>query len=276
MATSSKPPTDLQYVVDNEIKLVWHLSDRQTVDLPRPIGCREWHFRECSWRPVPWMNLLGGWNRYLFPPKQRWRAFFCFTTAGCRSSPSEGWCFCRRSAVPSEYRSYWTPSSRCVCISKFPAFCGTWVEISNANSPYGILGSYEIWVPAETFASVFSYLSMHRGNLRWVSRRRHSNLLWPFWGRLGLASWSILWRRNKYVSAYFIGSDTSNTSPVRSESVYLIRLYALPSVHLCVCRDHESRAAWLGQPFPLDTSTLPIRSHDIPSQYSSLSQSFIS
>lgn len=37
-------------------------------------------------------------------------------------------------------------------------------------------------------------------------------------------------------------------------------------------RDHESRAAWLGSPFPLDTSVLPVRSNDIPSQYGSLSK----
>lgn len=39
--------------------------------------------------------------------------------------------------------------------------------------------------------------------------------------------------------------------------------------------DHEGRAAWLGQPFPLDTSTLPIRSEEIPSQYGSLRKSFL-
>ena len=31
------------------------------------------------------------------------------------------------------------------------------------------IGSYEIWCPSETFSSVFSYLSMHRGNLRCAS-----------------------------------------------------------------------------------------------------------
>ncbi len=30
-------------------------------------------------------------------------------------------------------------------------------------------GSYEIWCPSETFAPVFSYLSMYRGNLRYDS-----------------------------------------------------------------------------------------------------------
>jgi DOPA 4,5-dioxygenase len=29
-----------------------------------------------------------------------------------------------------------------------------------------LIGSYEIWTPAETFSSVFSYLSQFRGNLR--------------------------------------------------------------------------------------------------------------
>ncbi|KAF7376689.1 hypothetical protein MSAN_00085900 [Mycena sanguinolenta] len=31
------------------------------------------------------------------------------------------------------------------------------------------VGSYEIWVPTETFASVFSYLCMNRGSLRCIS-----------------------------------------------------------------------------------------------------------
>jgi len=35
-------------------------------------------------------------------------------------------------------------------------------------------------------------------------------------------------------------------------------------------RDHSARAAWLGQPFPLDLSTLPIRDPEIPLQYASL------
>jgi len=34
--------------------------------------------------------------------------------------------------------------------------------------------------------------------------------------------------------------------------------------------DHESRAAWLGPPFPLDLDALPPRSEDIPLQYPSL------
>lgn len=32
-----------------------------------------------------------------------------------------------------------------------------------------VKGSFEIWVPAETFASVFSYLCLNRGNLRFVN-----------------------------------------------------------------------------------------------------------
>ncbi|OCB91103.1 hypothetical protein A7U60_g1668 [Sanghuangporus baumii] len=61
-------------------------------------------------------------------------------------------------------------------------------------------GSYEIWCPSESFASVFSYLCMSRGELR----------------------------------------------------------------------DHQFRNAWIGPSFPLDLSTLPLRSEDIPLQYPSL------
>ncbi|KAI0806801.1 DOPA-like domain-containing protein [Fomes fomentarius] len=77
------------------------------------------------------------------------------------------------------------------------------------------VGSYEIWVPAESFGSVFSYLSLNRGNL------------------------SIL------------------VHPLTREQVYPFR-------------DHEIRNAWLGPSFPLDLSTLPIKSEDIPLQYASL------
>ncbi|KAL7282939.1 hypothetical protein PYCCODRAFT_1435754 [Trametes coccinea BRFM310] len=35
-------------------------------------------------------------------------------------------------------------------------------------------------------------------------------------------------------------------------------------------KDHEIRQAWLGPPFPLDLSTLPVRSDEIPLQYASL------
>jgi hypothetical protein len=39
----------------------------------------------------------------------------------------------------------------------------------------------------------------------------------------------------------------------------------------CVFRDHEIRNAWIGPSFPLDLSTLPLKSEEIPLQYSSLS-----
>ncbi|KAJ4493379.1 DOPA-like domain-containing protein [Lentinula lateritia] len=74
------------------------------------------------------------------------------------------------------------------------------------------IGSYEIWVPAETFSSVFSYLCMNRGNL--------SVLVHPL---------------------------------TRDERL-----------------DHEFRSAWLGPSLPLDLSTLPLRSDEIPLQYPSL------
>jgi len=74
------------------------------------------------------------------------------------------------------------------------------------------VGSYEIWVPSESFASVFSYLALNRGNL------------------------SIL------------------VHPLTREQR----------------ADHEVRNAWLGPSFPLDLSTLPLKSEDIPLQYPSL------
>ena len=36
-------------------------------------------------------------------------------------------------------------------------------------------------------------------------------------------------------------------------------------------RDHDTRKAWLGAPFPLDLSTLPVKSEEVPFQYASLS-----
>ncbi|KAI8999114.1 DOPA-like domain-containing protein [Trametes punicea] len=35
-------------------------------------------------------------------------------------------------------------------------------------------------------------------------------------------------------------------------------------------KDHEVRQAWLGPPFPLDLSTLPVKSDEVPLQYASL------
>ncbi|KAI0093841.1 DOPA-like domain-containing protein [Irpex rosettiformis] len=77
------------------------------------------------------------------------------------------------------------------------------------------VGSYEIWCPSESFASVFSYLCMNRGNL--------SILVHPL---------------------------------TREQRAYV--------------QDHEVRNAWIGPSFPLDLVTLPVRSEEIPFQYSSL------
>ncbi|EIW85614.1 hypothetical protein CONPUDRAFT_135286 [Coniophora puteana RWD-64-598 SS2] len=74
------------------------------------------------------------------------------------------------------------------------------------------VGSYEIWVPSESFASVFSYLCMNRGEL--------SILIHPL---------------------------------TREER-----------------KDHDIRRAWLGQPYPLDLTKLPISSEELPLQYPSL------
>ncbi|KIK03958.1 hypothetical protein K443DRAFT_441266 [Laccaria amethystina LaAM-08-1] len=71
------------------------------------------------------------------------------------------------------------------------------------------VGSYEIWVPSETFSAVFSYLCMNRGNL------------------------SIL------------------VHPLTREQR----------------KDHETRNSWMGPSFPLDLSTLPLRSDEIHLQY---------
>jgi len=74
------------------------------------------------------------------------------------------------------------------------------------------VGSYEIWCPIESFASVFSYLALNRGEL--------SILVHPL------------------------------TRDQRA--------------------DHETRRAWIGPSFPLYLDTLPVRSEDIPMQYTSL------
>ncbi|EMD34321.1 hypothetical protein CERSUDRAFT_117200 [Gelatoporia subvermispora B] len=73
-------------------------------------------------------------------------------------------------------------------------------------------GSYEIWCPSESFASVFSYLCMNRGNL------------------------SIL------------------VHPLTREER----------------KDHDERKAWIGPSWPLDLSTLPVKSTKVPLQYPSL------
>ncbi|TFL01123.1 DOPA-like domain-containing protein [Pterulicium gracile] len=77
------------------------------------------------------------------------------------------------------------------------------------------VGSYEIWTPAESFNSVFSYLCMNRGAL--------SVLVHPL---------------------------------TRHESL--------------LSSDHEVRNAWLGAPFPLDLSVLPVESKRTPLQYPTL------
>lgn len=41
-------------------------------------------------------------------------------------------------------------------------------------------------------------------------------------------------------------------------------------------RDHEIRNAWIGPAYPLDLSTLPLRSDEIPLQYPSLSKLSVS
>ncbi|PVF98340.1 hypothetical protein CPB86DRAFT_784966 [Serendipita vermifera] len=80
------------------------------------------------------------------------------------------------------------------------------------------VGSYEIWCPTESFASVFSYLCQNHGSL--------SVLIHPL---------------------------------TRHERL-----------------DHSARSAWIGAPFPLDLSTLPVLSAKIPLQYPSLGMGYSS
>ncbi|KAH9918346.1 DOPA-like domain-containing protein [Epithele typhae] len=76
--------------------------------------------------------------------------------------------------------------------------------------PVGML--LRIWCPSESFASLYSYLCMNRGDL------------------------SIL------------------VHPLTREER----------------KDHEIRLAWMGPSFPLDLSTLPVLSEEVPLQYPSL------
>ncbi|KAI0078971.1 hypothetical protein K474DRAFT_747321 [Panus rudis PR-1116 ss-1] len=84
------------------------------------------------------------------------------------------------------------------------------------------VGSYEIWCPSESFASVFSYLCQNRGDL--------SILIHP-----------LTKEQRNSASDKYIGK-----------------------------KDHETRNAWIGPPFPLDLSLLPIESDEVPLQYPSL------
>ncbi|KAG8967269.1 hypothetical protein FRC05_002115 [Tulasnella sp. 425] len=94
---------------------------------------------------------------------------------------------------------------------------GAFVAVPLYRVNYGPMGphpagSYEIWCPAESFASVFSYLALNRGDL--------SILVHPL---------------------------------TRDERA-----------------DHETRRAWLGPSFPIYLDALPVRSAEIPVQYTSL------
>ncbi|KAL5528887.1 hypothetical protein ACEPAG_4861 [Sanghuangporus baumii] len=97
-------------------------------------------------------------------------------------------------------------------------------------------GSYEIWCPSESFASVFSYLCMNRGEL--------SILVHPL--------------TREQVSCLLSAQN------VRHRVVFVH--FSSKVLH----RDHEFRNAWIGPSFPLDLSTLPLRSENIPLQYPSL------
>ncbi|KAG8943711.1 hypothetical protein FRC04_002543 [Tulasnella sp. 424] len=112
---------------------------------------------------------------------------------------------------------------------------GAFVAVPLYRVNYGPMGphpagSYEIWCPAESFASVFSYLALNRGDL--------SILVHPL---------------------------------TRDEVLYQLSLHPSKSDFALFQRaDHETRRAWLGPSFPIYLDALPVRSAEIPVQYTSL------
>ncbi|KAF5318125.1 hypothetical protein D9619_012197 [Psilocybe cf. subviscida] len=93
------------------------------------------------------------------------------------------------------------------------------------------VGSYEIWVPSECFSSVYSYLLLNRNNL--------SILVHPL-------------TKEPRKSVHFL-----------STNFFALTTYS-------TSRDHDIRATWMGNPYPLDLSTLPNRADELPVQYTSL------
>jgi hypothetical protein len=137
-------------------------------------------------------------------------------------------------------------------------------------------GSYEIWAPSETFSSVFSYLCMHRGNLRWFL---HFHFDFGLFLNISLCTNSILvhplTREEVSSSSSFTRSShvwpetliySAKVGLQKSEIPYYANLLP-PQIY----RDHEIRNAWIGPSYPLDLSTLSVKSKDIPLQYPSLS-----
>jgi len=152
LTTISHPPTDIQTVLDNEIK--------------------EWHF-----------------HIYFLQNNEQSRAEALELRDAILSLRSQG----AFVAVPL-YRVNYGPIG-----------------------PHTI-GSYEVWCPTESFASVFSYMTLYRGDL--------SVLIHPL---------------------------------TREER-----------------KDHDTRKAWLGQPYGLDLSVLPVLSDTIPYQYPELKMGYTS
>lgn len=66
----------------------------------------------------------------------------------------------------------------------------------------------------------------------------------------------------KYLSYYFFSFRERQFSMSIGVSL-MLRYILYPS-------DHELRNAWIGPSFPLDLSTLPVRSQKVPLQYPSL------
>ncbi|CAK5279198.1 unnamed protein product [Mycena citricolor] len=113
-------------------------------------------------------------------------------------------------------------------------------------------GSYEVWAPSETFASLFSYFALHRGPL--------SILVHPL-TREEVSVYPALESRSQ-----FSPGSSRKISPAHAADVAIDP----PSVLTDDCRDHQIRSAWIGPSWPLDLSKLPVRSETIPLQYPSL------
>ena len=73
-------------------------------------------------------------------------------------------------------------------------------------------------------------------------------------------------RYRLYVYVYYVCDRLpEKVCPCYQFFPYIPNIFAFPN------RDHEIRNAWIGPSFPLDLSTLPLKSEEMPLQYPSLS-----
>ncbi|PIL30692.1 hypothetical protein GSI_07396 [Ganoderma sinense ZZ0214-1] len=77
------------------------------------------------------------------------------------------------------------------------------------------------------------------------------------------------------VPLFRVNTDPIGPHPVGSYEIWcpsesFVSVYSYLALNRGDLRDHEVRHAWLGPAFPLDLSTLPIKSDNVPLQYPSL------